>query len=114
MIRTRGPGGSGCRAAILAMSIIALRRCTTITPAWRNNASTASSGACPSPLRTPMWAPRLVRPGAKTTTGLRRVSRRVIRENLRWLPMESRDSRQTRVAGSSSQYCMTSFAVTSA
>ena len=114
MIRTRGPGGSGCRVAILATSSIALRRCTTITPACRNRASTASSGAWPSPPRTPEWDARLVRPGANTTTGLRRVSRRVIRENLRGLPMESSDSRQTRVAGSSSQYCITSFAVTSA
>ena len=53
------------------------------------------------------------RPG-RGHPGLRRVSRRVIRENLRGLPMESSDSRQTRVAGSSSQYCITSFAVTSA
>ncbi len=114
MMRARGPGGSGCREASLAMSISAPRRCTTITPACRNKASIASSGACPSPPRTPAWAARLVRPGAKTTTGLRRVSRRVILENLRGLPIESSDSRQTRVASSSSQYCITSLAVTSA
>ena len=114
MIFTRGPAGSGSRAQNLAMSNIAPRRCTTITPAWRNNASTALSGAWLRPPRTPRWAARSARPGAITTTGFRRVSRRVIRENFRGLPIESKESRQTRVASSSSQYCMTSLPVTSA
>ena len=97
------------------MSNMAPRRCTTITPAWRNSASTASSGRVAEPaadagVRRRGWSG----PGAKTTTGLRRVSRRAIRENLRGLPIESSDSRQTRVASSSSQYCITSLAVTSA
>ena len=111
---TRGPAGSGSRAQNLAMSNIAPRRCTTITPACRNRESTALSGAWLRPPRPPRLAARSARPGAITTTGLRRVSRRAIRENLRGLPIESKDSRQTRVASSSSQYCMTSFPVTSA
>ena len=114
MTRTRSPDGSGWRAAILAMSNIALRRWVTMIPAWRNSASTASSGACPSPPRTPRWSERWVRPGANATTGLRRARRRLIRENLRGLPIESSDIRQTRVSSSSCQYCRTSFAVTSA
>ena len=87
---TRGPAGSGSRAQNLAMSNIAPRRCTTITPACRNRASTALSGAWLRPPRTPRWAARSARPGAITTTGFRRVSRRAIRENLRGLPIESK------------------------
>ena len=58
--------------------------------------------------------PGPVRPGAKTTTGFLRARRRVIREDFRGLPIESSASRQTRVESSSSQYCITSLAVTSA
>ena len=59
-------------------------------PAWRNIASTASLGAPILRTACPIGTPWELRPERTATMGLRRETRRAIRENLRGLPIDSR------------------------
>ena len=59
-------------------------------PACRNIASMAGAGAPILRTACPMGTPCVVRPERTATTGLRRETRRAIRENFRGLPIDSR------------------------
>ena len=59
-------------------------------PAWRNIASTACGGAAIWRTAWPIGTPCVVRPERTAMTGLRRETRRAMRENLRGLPIDSR------------------------
>ncbi len=76
-----------------------------ITPACWNSASTVTSEAASSaPVCDELaLAPAAERPLLTATIGLRRPTRRAIRENRRGLPNDSRYSRATEVSGSCSQ-----------
>ena len=87
---TRRPRGSGWWATSCATSNISSRVSTWITPAWRNIASTAAGGAAILRTAWPMGTPWVVRPERTATIGLRRLTRRAMRENLRGLPIDSR------------------------
>jgi len=70
---------------------------TRTTPTWSSSASSGCTG-----------------PGRTSTTGLRAVTRRATRMNLRGLPNPSIDSTTTSVRSSSSKNCRTSLPLTSA
>src|SRR5450759_5528147 len=82
-----------------------------MTPACLKSASTVTSEA---PRRAPVCddvarAPAEERPLFTTRIGFWRPTRRVMRANLRGLPIDSRYSAITSVAGSSAQYWMKSL-----
>ncbi len=87
---TRDPVGRGWWASSCATSNISSRVSTWMIPAWRNIASTASGGATILRTAWPIGTPCVVRPERTAMTGLRRETRRAIRENLRGLPIDSR------------------------
>ena len=61
-----------------------------MTPAWRNIASTACDGAAILRTAWPIGTPWVLRPDRTAMIGLRRLTRRAMRENLRGLPIDSR------------------------
>jgi len=74
--------------------------------------------ATSAPARAPVWdeaarAPALVRPDFTTAMGFFRETRRAMSGKCRGFPKLSRYMRMTRVPGSSSQYSMRSFPLTS-
>ena len=104
-IATRRPAGSGCASRHAATSNISSIVSARITPDCWNSALTATSLAASAAVWLPAARdPARVRPAFTATIGLVRAIRRAMRPNRRGLPNDSRYSRMTRVAGSSSQY----------
>ena len=89
-IATRRPRGSGWWASSWATSNISSSDSTWMIPACRNIASTASPGAPILRTACPIGTPWELRPDRTATIGLRRLTRRAMRENLRGLPIDSR------------------------
>ena len=114
MMLTRRPCGSGWKLSCIATSNSSLSVSTWMTPDWWNISSTAAGGSWVARTVCPSGMPWEDRPDFTATIGLDREVRRAIRLNLRGLPMDSRYSSSTSVAGSSSQYWIRSLPLTSA
>ena len=88
---TRRPRGTGCAESSVATSISSSSVRARITPAWRKSASTATSEPASAAVCEPAARlPARVLPPFSARIGLRRASRRAMRENARGLPNDSR------------------------
>ena len=111
---TRGPVGSGWACNRAAASRSSPTERVAVMPAWVNSAPrvmvrVAAAAVCEAAARRPAS----VRPASTVNTGIRRVTRRAVREKARGLPKDSRWSRARSVRPSLSHHWSRSLPLTS-